>query len=82
MTEHELAVWFEVAPAFIVGWIEDMKLDASRDELGYTITTLEAATFEDQYTAMIDVARTLTAATKKMGVARATLRRADREQSG
>lgn len=78
-TEHELAAWFEVAPDFVVGWIEELNLIADRDELGYTISNLQAATFEDEYTPKIEAARKLRAVTQAMGVARATLRRAERE---
>lgn len=76
-TEHDLAVWFEVAPVFIVSWIEATILEARRDELGYVITNLEAAQFEDQRSDLIDDARRVSATTKGFGVARATLKRAD-----
>ena len=79
-TEHELAVWFEVAPVFIVAWIEEGALEAERDELGHVITNLQAAQFEDGKEVTIEAARRLTATTKGMGVARATLRRADRAE--
>ncbi len=78
MTEHEVAAWLEVAPVFILSWIEEQSLVADTDELGYTLTNLQVALFEDEYTATIEAARSLTAATVKIGVARATLRRDER----
>ncbi len=79
-TEHELAVWFEVAPVFIINWIEESMMEAGRDELGYTITNRAAAQFEETHEAKLDAAVRLTATTKKFGVARATVRRAERHQ--
>lgn len=82
MTEHEVAAWLEVAPEFVVGWIETAELIAERDELGYVLTNLQVAYFENEFTPMIDAARKLTAVTKGFGVARATLRRANRAEKG
>lgn len=75
-TEHELAVWLEVAPVFIISWIEHGMLEAERDEIGYLISVVQCARFEEEHGNVVAGAVRLTATTLGFGVGRVTYSRA------
>lgn len=81
-TEHELAVLLDVAPCLVVYLCERGEMEAERDELGWTITEESAGKFEDEFPNTLSAAKLLTATTLVIGVARATLRRAEGKERG